>query len=554
MIKKAGNLFVTAYLLLIFCVYPFYMKEGYVDMGEGKYEFFLYCSLGALLILAMIALLRNIQVMAERYRLKEAYLIDWEKIKISSTDVFVLMYLGLISFSGLLSDFRREALWGADGWHMGLILWAVLCVLYFFVSRFWEERKWMWYAAFIASAVVFFLGIGDSFSFYLIPLPVREAGFISTLGNINWFCGYLSVLAPIGICFWFFRETSSEENKMQSYIWKAVCPGIYTVLAFIAGLCQGSNSVFLWFGGLFFVLLWIGVSKAKWLVSWFFMVFLWGLSAQMIRLLRVIFPGKYNYELNNLCGFFTETNLSLWIGLAGLVCWAVMLCLGKNRKDTENWEIKEADIERKNQEKGTADITRKSQEKRITHTARKILAGTLLGSILLWAVLSAVNTWTDLSGFLDAGLFLWNESWGNGRGAALKAGFRMFGEMSFVQKLIGVGPDCFASYAYSIDEVAVSLREYFGGSRLTNAHCELITSFINVGVLGTLCYVGIFVSFIRRCFLRGAEKPLLYMPAVCAICYLCHNVVSFAQVLNLPFVILVVAMGERMLRNVASNK
>lgn len=530
MIKKAGNLFVTAYLLLIFCVYPFYMKEGYVDMGEGKYEFFLYCSLGALLVLAIIALFRNIQVITERYRLKEAYLVDWEKIRISSTDVFVLMYLGLLSFSGLLSEFRREALWGADGWHMGLILWAVLCVLYFFVSRFWEERKWMWYMASIASAVIFFLGIGDSFSFYLISLPVREAGFISTLGNINWFCGYLSVLAPIGICFWFFRSTSFREQKIQSYILETVCPGIYIVLAFMAGLCQGSNSVFLWFGGLFFVLLWIGVSKREWLANWFFLVFLWGLSAQLIRLLRVLFPGKYNYELNNLCGFFTETNLSLWIGLVGLAGWIIMLCLKKSRRDIRSQETETADA------------------------GRKILAGILLGSILLWATLSAVNTWTDLSGFLDAGLFLWNESWGNGRGAAFKAGFRMFGEMSLVQKLIGVGPDCFASYAYSIDEVAVCLREYFGGSRLTNAHCELITSFINVGILGTLCYVGIFVSFIRRCFMHGAEKAKFYIPAICAVCYLCHNVVSFAQVLNLPFVILIVAMGERMLRNTESNQ
>ena len=54
MAKKAGKLFVTAYLLLIFGIYPFYMREGYVDIGRAKYEFFIYCSLAALGILALI--------------------------------------------------------------------------------------------------------------------------------------------------------------------------------------------------------------------------------------------------------------------------------------------------------------------------------------------------------------------------------------------------------------------------------------------------------------------------------------------------------------------
>ena len=84
LIKKAGSLFVTAYLLLIFGIYPFYLKEGYVDVGEGKYEFFLYCSLGALFIFAILALCDLGQSVYVRFRNKEVYLIEWDKIKISS--------------------------------------------------------------------------------------------------------------------------------------------------------------------------------------------------------------------------------------------------------------------------------------------------------------------------------------------------------------------------------------------------------------------------------------------------------------------------------------
>ena len=59
MAKKAGNLFTTAYLLLIFGVYPFYMKEGYVDIGKAKYHFFLYSSLAAVGILSLTGIVVN---------------------------------------------------------------------------------------------------------------------------------------------------------------------------------------------------------------------------------------------------------------------------------------------------------------------------------------------------------------------------------------------------------------------------------------------------------------------------------------------------------------
>ncbi|WP_286080982.1 hypothetical protein [Parablautia intestinalis] len=51
MIKKAGRSFTTAYLLLIFGIYPLYMHRGYVDIAQAKYHFFIYCSLAGLVIL-----------------------------------------------------------------------------------------------------------------------------------------------------------------------------------------------------------------------------------------------------------------------------------------------------------------------------------------------------------------------------------------------------------------------------------------------------------------------------------------------------------------------
>ena len=92
------------------------------------------------------------------------------------------------------------------------------------------------------------------------------------------------------------------------------------------------------------------------------------------------------------------------------------------------------------------------------------------------------------------------------------------------------------------------LHEHFGGSRLTNAHNELLTGLVNTGILGAGFYLGIFVSFIFKCIKRGEKDSEFYIFALCAVCYLIHNVVSFAQILNLPFMFIIMGMGSKKLR------
>ena len=122
MIDKAGNLFATAYLFLIFCIYPFYMKEGYVNIGEAKHEFLVYCSLGGLVILLVLSIVQGVMGIWRRYCMREAYLIRWEQVRISVTDILAALYGIEITVSYLLSDHRQEALWGTEGWRMGLVL------------------------------------------------------------------------------------------------------------------------------------------------------------------------------------------------------------------------------------------------------------------------------------------------------------------------------------------------------------------------------------------------------------------------------------------------
>ena len=98
------------------------------------------------------------------------------------------------------------------------------------------------------------------------------------------------------------------------------------------------------------------------------------------------------------------------------------------------------------------------------------------------------------------------------------------------------------------------LRENFGQDRLCNTHNELLTELVNTGALGVCLYAGIFISFIRGCMKTGRRNPQAYLYGVCAFCYLAHNMVSFAQVLNLPFAFVLMGMGEAVRRKLTSPR
>lgn len=512
MLSKIDNLFAGAYLTIIFCVYPFYVQDGYVDIGEAKNRFFLYVSMAAFAIFLLCGLMHLVSFFRGKGDDRRPYLIEWEKISV--TDLFVMLYATCVFWSYILTDYRQEALWGTEGWYIGCIPLILLCGLYFMISRMWSGGRFVLHGCMAASGVVFALGICNRFSFYPVRFEIIQPDFISTLGNINWFCGYLAVTAPVGICLFLFRRADEKGGG-----WKKLLGGIYTVIAFMAAFSQGSSSAFLWFGALLLLLLWIVLGEGERIRNWLILVFLWGASAQLVRLLRHLLPGSYNYDPDNLCGYFTDSSFTVWICLgAALACAAVRI-----------WG-------------------EKAGWKKAVGRARLWIPASVVFLAAIWLVLALINTARGISWLQGQSLFLLGADWGNGRGAAFYAGAKIWKEMPVLHKLVGVGPDCFSKCAYSMPEVAALLRENFGSDRLCNAHNELLTGLVNTGILGTGLYMGIFISFIKSSLKAGRRDREAYLFGVCAFCYLIHNMVSFAQVLNLPFVFLLMGMGEAVRR------
>lgn len=525
MIKKAENYFSTAYLLLMFCVYPFYVEEGYTNIGEAKNRFFVAVSMASFGVLLLLYGIHWISRAKERKKNGQAYLIDWEKVSV--TDLLMLLYATEIFLSYVFSDNKEEALWGTKGWYMGLVPLLLLCGLYFLISRLWQGNEMIIYPVMVSTAVVCLLGICNRFSFYPIALAGAQPDFISTLGNINWFCGFLSVVAPLGIGVVVVRKADC--------VWKQTVVFLYAVIVFMAGFAQGSDSVFLWFGALFFLLLFISLDKKEYLARWFVLLSLWGLSAWMVKALRILTVDRFNYETSGICGYFTDSHVSVWIiafAAAGYF-WAKRQMYLEAEEKTVSGEGRERIFPE-------AEKIRKKKRTLIIFP---------IAILAVWIVLSWTNTTFGLPFLKENSLCTFDGNWGHGRGITFYTGMKIFGELPLLQKMLGTGPDCFAAVAYELPEMASVLRGYFGSSRLTNAHNEVITALVNTGVLGTALYVSILFVSIKKYLKAGRSNAIFYLFAVSILGYFIHNMVSFAQVLNFPFLFLILGMGEAEMRD-----
>lgn len=515
---KGVHLFAVAYLFLIGVIYPFYMKNGYSELGANKFLFYKNITIAMLGIVLPLA----IAAVITRDRAKQIYLISSKNI--TSTDFFVLLNGLLIIVSYAMSDYQKQALWGADGWFMGCLTQLLILLTYFVIAKGYRYHTSAWWIFLTGSAGVFLLGILNRFSIYLLPIEVRSADFISTLGNINWFSGYWAVLYPIGVCLYIFGQ-------------RRLCrlfAGIYMIIAFMAGLTQGSSSAFLSLAAVFYILFLIVLDKGVYFKRYLETGMLWGISCGLVWLFRRWDPERYNYETRNLCGYVTGSTGWLWIFLFLLIAFCLVkrfiLCKSNNEMD----------------ETTDAHYSKWLKYSRVFWLVCPMVC---IGS---YVIILAFNTWMPggIWGLQDNSHFLFNEEWGSSRGATWIAGVHVFQEMSPMQKIFGVGSDCFAEFAYTIPELVRMFTLQFGGARLTNTHNEWLTTLVNNGIAGLTVYIMMLWVFCMRCIKAAEKNYLLVIPVVCIFSYTMHNMVSFGQILNKPYLFLIIGLGEAMLSSV----
>ena len=558
------------YLIMMGVVLPFYYhpETSYMTIGSGKAEFYNKWAFGTakaagvfLLLYLLTTVVRQFLLWKKDSNRKTGGASLWVAMKtgcqnfwqsLTGTELFAVCYIAALCISYLLTDYPEFAKMGADGWNMGF--WPQILFLFFFLLLGRTFTTGMAKAGIglmlSASTVVFLLGLLNRYGVNPLHMESSGPGFISTIGNINWYCGYWSVLFPVCCGIFLFREKvlpgsrSAHTGALQQrtpasvlYDFLPAVSGIAVVIGFATGVSQGSDSGLLVLAAITLILGCFAGKEKEGLRHFIELLLLFCVSLTGLFALQHLFPERNKYQTTGYL-FLTGKPWGLIFGVL-LLCLYFFLFIRK--KNCANGRTKTVENYRDNKLTGTAD-----RGIVWTYRAWQILTGLSAAALVLYIGLLIFNT--THPGVIPAldgnALFTFNTSWGSSRGATWSIGIHTFLAQNFGHRLFGVGPDSMAAYLYQSDNstLLAEVRATFGDKRLTNAHGEWITVLVNTGLMGLLSFAAMIISAVGTLFSRK-QKTLAKACGLAVLCYTLHNIFSFEQMMNISQMYLVMGIG-----------
>lgn len=495
---------------------PLYTGGTYWKLGDTKYILFRNLALFCIIVWLTASAYENVRRLVLRRRMadRDGMAVSGDgtgkrpgavqSLKrspgLSTVDVWMLCYGAGVVLSALFSRYRETAWLGYNEWYMGALSQLLFVGIYFFVSRCYNGKQYSLLLGGTAAFVVFALGICHRLG--LDPSGLMD-GFgiknweyshmLSTIGNINWFCGYCSVALVFPIAA--YLKGGSRWMRLAAYA--------VSVVGLTLLMIQGSDIGIVLVAVCLFVCMIAGIGDGGVLrgtvalgTGISVLLPLYGLSVRLL--------GESAREAIPADGFCRA--LADWQGwwLLGVAGAGLYIGLGRLLR-----------------------VGGKQQ------TLRRIAVGAV---VFLALAGIAGGLFFSLKGSFDGG-------WGNGRGALWSITLQAFWQNNVPQKLFGVGPDCFAEYIYTAfaGGKLPALEGRWAGTIFANAHNEWLNHLLNIGVVGMVSYLGIFIS--------GLQRYRRFLPGVLAlVLYGTVSLTGFQQVLSTPLLFMTLGIAERFAR------
>ncbi len=571
---KNGNneflgLLCNLYLVALLVALPLYTGKGYWSLGDTKYMLFKNLSLLCLGIWLAAALSMGIWRAAKRAGSRSAG--AGRRREPGMVDAAVASYGICVLLSALRSEYGGLAWTGYEGWYMGAVSQLLFVGIYFFVSRQYDGARWPLYLGEAALGLVTLFGLLHRLGIDPLRLLVHwnpgdweYSHMLSTLGNINWLCGYYSVALAL----------PAAHFLLEPRPWARLLLYVEAVAAFVLLGVQGSQ------GGLLILAVCaagcfvLGRRRAEVLTR------LWALLAGFFLCMPLMELGmelrKERAAVVADGNVFWNVAWYVW-AIAGVVCLGACLLSAKRRhapgerrsakgghapgerRSAKGGQVPE---ERTSGKKGHVRGSRgprRQGKKALIAAAAVCLAGCLAAALLILA---------------SRGI---GDGFGSGRGFLWRIALEGFVQGDMKDKLLGAGPDCYGVAVFGRLGTGSDVwkGEHWEGAVFTNAHNEILSQLCNVGILGTVSYLAIFLTGLwrygrgsaerRRSLVQsrgggpGKDGGALAFPADSDVCclwagvlaiamYGAHSLISFQQVLNTPLLFLVLGVCEQRMR------
>lgn len=496
------------YIIGLSVALPLYTGGTYYQIGDSKYVLFQNLSLlclGLWIAASLVLWIRRKLRISDSLDTEQETMnpVSGERMsgrgRLGSTDFCMLLYGVSVLLSACLSKYGLTAWNGYREWYMGAVSQLIFVGIYFFVSRCYDGKRYPLILNLTAFCAVTLFGILHRLGYDALGLMKgfqtsnwEYSHMISTIGNINWFCGYYSVALALPVA----GFLKSEGRRKQAVLYGISVLGLF--LLFV----QGSDTGVMLTGMCLLICMILGMQNRNVFRKTFLlaaglclMIPVYGVIASAVgeRALAAFPADSIGWNVINFWGWW----------LAGALCMTIYCILYR--------------------------FSMKSTDKAQKRMCLGILMSILFALILLVAFYLKRQ---PLS-----------EAWGSGRGTLWKVAWQGFLRNGWLQKLVGVGPDCFAEYIYSTftgDELLV-LEGRWSNALYANAHNEWLNHLINLGIMGTGCYLGIFMTCAWR-----YRKNLLGILVI--FMYGAISLTCFQQCMSTPLFFMVLGICEASLR------
>ena len=237
-LKKIREEIVKTYIALMFTFLPLYYSDNYYNILHDKRDVYVSFTIAFLIVIVLFGV---IQIIMTRGKIIKD-LIKEETKSICLLDIVMLLFAIATVISTCLSGDRAASFTGENAWDVGSGVILLATAMYFAVSRLFSRRADIWFYIYVGSFAVLMIGIIDRLGYdFLImhdEIPLQYEIFISTIGNVNFWSGYLSMLVPIFALAPIFMK--SRITRFFSYI--------YVFAAYFSCFITLSNTTYIGIG------------------------------------------------------------------------------------------------------------------------------------------------------------------------------------------------------------------------------------------------------------------------------------------------------------------
>ncbi len=503
------------YVILLFTFFPLFLSNYYAAARRDKFWSFIIIT-GAIGLAVGIISIVNHFTKDNPYNQKLNTYRD--PFKLSITDIGFFAFAGVSLVSTLTSGRILHCLMGlssgaSNGRNIGLITIILLLGAYMMISRFYFNKKIVYYCIFGGITILSFLAIVNYY--YMDPLGLFKAyegssnydtvinDFTSTIGNKN----YLSAIICVSLPFSFGMAVATEDRIMR------IVALLSTGLQFMGLIVATSDGGFLGCFAAFAVMAVVVSRSRKKLMRYCISFAVMMASAKILWLFDLIMKGK-SKGYSSFSKFFLSSNY-VYIILAVFVLIAIALYLtGKGKESDE-------------------------LPKGIFCGLIVLVCLAVLGFMGLMIYYTFIDTATPLTGTMK--FFRFNMYWGTHRGYFWINSIEVYKGMNLWQKLFGAGPETFY---FMFKPYFSEMSKLFNEGSCNAAHNVYINYLVTQGALGLAAYLLFVGSTIVRSIKNSGHNPLALICAFVIVAYAVQDVVNIANPVNVPWFIIFIALNE----------